>query len=839
MATRDKTTGGSKVSVLGPCKKKPAASAEIESANPLFVKWLSEWFEKAKADAFGNGTGAKLHWTYKKALDSMRLHPEKLVSGTDARRVKSVGPRIAERLEAQLQLHFKENPDARIAWDEALCASHGSDLSHQIDRAAILSDTPMQSCVPSQDKDTESMHNPLLSTALLSTRTAAASSRPRAKRKPPLEGVDQPRMYVPRYRSGAYAILVALFKHAPMDSFMSKQEIITAGQPYTDTSFVVSNAASGPPHTAWSSMMTLVKKELVIRSGVPYRFSLSEEGIAIAKLLTQLESSSVTSSLPASLSQSSTVYLELSSSEASHSDAGFSESDEPMIYKDVDFHDDMDFMQGLPPLKTDHLQNRVSLAGEKLHNRGGMGFSYIDCDGNSVQSRDDAEAVVCENTFILRYRVQFDLHGVTREFLKHVQIEGCVLDTGGEVRGLLQDSFAPKMASRQLAAASEPLSNQEAFIAKCRTGNAGAVSKPSAGNPCALQSLKQTRASSSSSSITNHGILYQPSTFRAEKSSHHGAAKSIVPSKIQLIHFPAGGFEIHLVLDSREVVRRNNRTFFQTELEKLGVPVLTRALALGDFIWVARKRKPNTDGYSLAVNEFEDGEIVLNSIIERKLLDDLVASIKDDRYKEQKFRLGSCGINNVIYLVEEGSSADAEGFGMSRIMTAMTQTQVLNHFFLKRTHSALDTVAYLHCMTQIITAAFKNENLYALRAVDVSKDTVTEMRRAVAHDLGTHIENVLLSYEAFCGMNTKTGSFTCGDIWMRQLMCIRGISAEKASAISARFPTPQSLKKSLASIPDSKAKQAMLRTIGDGRRAIGAALAVTIIEFFEADQYHE
>ncbi|KAH9246294.1 hypothetical protein BASA81_016185 [Batrachochytrium salamandrivorans] len=176
---------------------------------------------------------------------------------------------------------------------------------------------------------------------------------------------------------------------------------------------------------------------------------------------------------------------------------------------------------------------------------------------------------------------------------------------------------------------------------------------------------------------------------------------------------------------------------------------------------------------------------------------------------------------------------------MSRIMTAMTQTQVLNHFFLKRTHSALDTVAYLHCMTQIITAAFKNENLYALRAVDVSKDTVTEMRRAVAHDLGTHIENVLLSYEAFCGMNTKTGSFTCGDIWMRQLMCIRGISAEKASAISARFPTPQSLKKSLASIPDSKAKQAMLRTIGDGRRAIGAALAVTIIEFFEADQYHE
>ena len=45
-------------------------------------------------------------------------------------------------------------------------------------------------------------------------------------------------------------------------------------------------------------------------------------------------------------------------------------------------------------------------------------------------------------------------------------------------------------------------------------------------------------------------------------------------------------------------------------------------------------------------------EYVLDFIVERKTADDLAASIMDGRYDEQKFRLKSCGINNVIYLVE-------------------------------------------------------------------------------------------------------------------------------------------------------------------------------------------
>jgi len=43
---------------------------------------------------------------------------------------------------------------------------------------------------------------------------------------------------------------------------------------------------------------------------------------------------------------------------------------------------------------------------------------------------------------------------------------------------------------------------------------------------------------------------------------------------------------------------------------------------------------------------------VLGFIVERKTSDDLAASIRDQRYLEQKARLRNSGINNVIYLIE-------------------------------------------------------------------------------------------------------------------------------------------------------------------------------------------
>ena len=44
-------------------------------------------------------------------------------------------------------------------------------------------------------------------------------------------------------------------------------------------------------------------------------------------------------------------------------------------------------------------------------------------------------------------------------------------------------------------------------------------------------------------------------------------------------------------------------------------------------------------------------EIVLNLIAERKKTSDLGKSFKDERYEEQKFRLGKCGLSRIVYLI--------------------------------------------------------------------------------------------------------------------------------------------------------------------------------------------
>lgn len=58
-----------------------------------------------------------------------------------------------------------------------------------------------------------------------------------------------------------------------------------------------------------------------------------------------------------------------------------------------------------------------------------------------------------------------------------------------------------------------------------------------------------------------------------------------------------------------------------------GVTVIKRALEIGDVVWVARLKSPSLSG---------PNELVLDYVVERKRMDDLVSSIKDGRFVEQK-----------------------------------------------------------------------------------------------------------------------------------------------------------------------------------------------------------
>lgn len=172
----------------------------------------------------------------------------------------------------------------------------------------------------------------------------------------------------------------------------------------------------------------------------------------------------------------------------------------------------------------------------------------------------------------------------------------------------------------------------------------------------------------------------------------------------QPIKLQPGTFTIQLVLDSREVRAKNDRDYIQEELAKKGVNATVRALELGDFFWVAKCKDPGL----LARHGEEGDEVALDWIVERKRLDDLVGSIKDGRFHEQKFRLRKSGVKNVVYIIEEYSlSSERISQFHEAIESAIATIQVVEGYAVKKTLTLDDTIRYLARMTVMLKSIYE------------------------------------------------------------------------------------------------------------------------------------
>ncbi|XP_020274392.1 crossover junction endonuclease MUS81 isoform X2 [Asparagus officinalis] len=98
-------------------------------------------------------------------------------------------------------------------------------------------------------------------------------------------------------------------------------------------------------------------------------------------------------------------------------------------------------------------------------------------------------------------------------------------------------------------------------------------------------------------------------------------------------------YDVILILDDRENFGSRSRKVVDNIRSQFKVFVEIRRLPVGDGIWIVRHKQSNK-------------EYVLDFIVERKKVDDLCSSIRDNRYRDQKLRLQRCGLQKLIYLVE-------------------------------------------------------------------------------------------------------------------------------------------------------------------------------------------
>ncbi|KAK0667188.1 putative crossover junction endonuclease mus-81 [Cercophora samala] len=252
------------------------------------------------------------------------------------------------------------------------------------------------------------------------------------------------------------------------------------------------------------------------------------------------------------------------------------------------------------------------------------------------------------------------------------------------------------------------------------------------------------------------------------------------------IRMAPGTFTIELVLDNREIRAKTDRDYLQEELTKKGIRPITRAMELGDALWVAKCKQPGW----LSRMGAEGDEVVLDWIVERKRLDDLIGSIKDGRFHEQKFRLRRSGIKNVIYLVEE-ISMDQSRLQRSEemVQSAIASIQVVNGYFLKKTQKIDDTIRYLVSMTQMLQKMYEGKPLHVIPTNVLTANNYLPLMKDLREkkpEIGHHI-----SYPAFSSLCSKSGMMTLRDLFLKMLMVTKGVTGEKAMEIQKVWKTPR------------------------------------------------
>lgn len=221
-------------------------------------------------------------------------------------------------------------------------------------------------------------------------------------------------------------------------------------------------------------------------------------------------------------------------------------------------------------------------------------------------------------------------------------------------------------------------------------------------------------------------------------------------------------------------------------------PIITENLPIGDILFRV-KEKPVF-------------------IIERKTVSDLIASIKDGRYRNQKNRLKlAIEPSRCLYLIEGNlPSVDChqiQNLSIKSVYGSLIHTMVRDHNFVFRTQSLEESVAFI---SDFATRWFALPTDWF--QVDLDKPTT---------DIPFQMK--------------KRGDISTTTCFEYQLAQIPSISLTKAKIISAKFPSMQTLITHLNSTSQSdrvhNLAELVVTNVDGKSRKIGKSSANKIIDF--------
>lgn len=285
------------------------------------------------------------------------------------------------------------------------------------------------------------------------------------------------------------------------------------------------------------------------------------------------------------------------------------------------------------------------------------------------------------------------------------------------------------------------------------------------------------------------------------------------------LSLPAGTFELVLLVDTREqssgVEQGLRKTAIITELSKRGVQAEMRALPVGDFAWIARKKQP------IITSTDKSPELLMDVVIERKRADDLASSIVDGRFKEQKHRLLRSGVRKPTYLVEGLVRADYS-VPYRNLLQAVTNSQVVDGFDVKMTLNHSESIAYLSIMTKQLTARLASTTLLSCTHSE-TQDHNCELP-----------ENYFMTFSEYEKGSKKITNFTVSEMFLKHLIQFSGMTVVKAKAVTTLYPTLSHLIQAYDNCATEKQREKMLAGIKYGTmvRGVGPVLSSKVYKYY-------
>ncbi|KYN04812.1 PREDICTED: crossover junction endonuclease MUS81 [Cyphomyrmex costatus] len=279
------------------------------------------------------------------------------------------------------------------------------------------------------------------------------------------------------------------------------------------------------------------------------------------------------------------------------------------------------------------------------------------------------------------------------------------------------------------------------------------------------------------------------------------------------ISFKSNTFDIILLVDTQETCGgkmkpQHNATIM--ELTQLKVLFEVHRLKIGDFTWIARCRKTND-------------ELIIPYIIERKRMDDLSASIVDGRFYEQKFRLKQSGIENLMYIVENIDKNSRYSVSLSSLLQASINCLVQDGFTVKYTRNHKDSMLYLSYITKILIQIYKDKRLVGCEKEHfIQTDNISS---AVC----------LMEFKEFNKVSSKQRTFKVSEMFIRQLLQLKGMSIDKAMAIVERYASPQILITALEN-SDKNGEQLLANIQVNKKQWLGPAISKAIYRLYTMNE---